>query len=147
MSSTKNITDEECIAFGMIPELVGRISTKITTNQLTDAEYMEIIRNSHSRVSVIVDTFKDLGVDLQNLISDEEILELIKLSKSNKTGVRWALSQIEGKMLESIRETGVDMTKYTTKNAPIPVDEWLNKHQNDIDKSERGAGKDDEFFF
>lgn len=124
----QDITDEEYIDFGVLPELVGRVAMKVTTNQLSDEEYIQIIHNQYSRVSTIINAFKEFGVDLSGLINDDEVRELIKRSKSNKTGVRWVSTQIENKILESIRENGVG-------------------HLIEIQDNIRSNNKEDEFFF
>lgn len=151
LSSVQTITDEEYIDFGVLPELVGRIATKVTTNQLSDEEYIQIIHNPHSRVSTIANIFREFGIDLSNLINDDEMLSLIKRSKSNKTGVRWVSSQIESRMLHVIREKGVDITKLTPNEPkaakPIPIDEWMRKQSNPNHNASTESNKEDEFFF
>lgn len=122
------ITDEEYIESGVIPELIGRVSMKCTTNQLTDDEYIKIIHNAHSRVTMIAEIMKTYNIDMTDIISEEEMRELIKSSKSNKTGVRWVSAQIENRMFEFLRETGVGDIRL-------------------IEKTEPEKAKEDEFFF
>jgi ATP-dependent protease Clp ATPase subunit len=104
------ITDDDYIQYGVITEIVGRVSTKTVTNELTDDDYIAIIRNPHSRVSIMKKSLLSAGVDVPK-ITDEEIKELIKTTKTNKTGVRWVSSQIETKMLEGLRKNGIGKPK------------------------------------
>ena len=147
-NGTTMITDEEYIDFGVLPELVGRVATKVTTNQLSDEEYIKIIHNPYSRVSVIANTFKDFGIDLCDSIKNDEMLDLIKRSKSNKTGVRWVSAQIESKMLETIRSLGVaNIVTYTQNEERSIISDWMKKQSQSEDYDKNKANKEDEFFF
>ena len=101
---------------------------KCTTNQLSDDEYIKIIKNEHSRVALITQIMKTYNIDMSDIISEEEMRELIKSSKSNKTGVRWVSAQIENRMFEFLRENGVGDIRI-------------------IEKTEPEKAKEDEFFF
>lgn len=100
-------TDEDFIAYGIMPEIVGRIAIKCATNPLPDEAYLDIIRGPHSRVTQIARILERYGVEVADLISDEELKKMIATSKSNKTGVRWVSAQVESRMLEAIREKGL----------------------------------------
>ena len=101
------IADEDFIRFGMIPELLGRVSKKVVTNDLSDQNYLEILKNPHGRVSTLLDVLHNCGVERELMISDEEILEMVNRSKENRTGFRWVSAQVENHILEAIRESGV----------------------------------------
>lgn len=94
------ITDEDLIAFGVMPEIAGRISDKCTTNKLTASQYLEIIRNRFSRVNVLIQELEMLGIKAEDTITDERIIQLAEQSQSNMMGVRWVSSQIETELLE-----------------------------------------------
>lgn len=108
------ITDEEYIEFGIMPELVGRIAVKCWTRPLSDEDYLRILKNKYSRVSMIKETLIEYGIDPSDAISDDEIGALIKTSKNNRTGVRWVSSMVEGRMLEYLRK--VDMREKFQKD-------------------------------
>ena len=108
LNSTK-LSDEDLIEFGVIPELVGRISKKCTAKTLSDDDYIKIIKNSNSRVSKLLDVLRQYGAHVEGFISDNEILQLIQTSKSNRTGVRWVSAQIEERILMQINEQGLKM--------------------------------------
>lgn len=101
------ISDEDLIAFGVMPEILGRISVKVVTNDLTDEDYLQILKNSHSRVSKLLDVLKLCGIEEAQVLSDEEILNLISRSKNNRTGFRWVSAQVENRILDVIRTIGV----------------------------------------
>ena len=103
------ISDEELIAFGVLPELLGRVSVKVVTNDLTDQDYLKILKNPHGRVSKLLEVLNAYGANVEQMLSDDEILELIERSKNNRTGFRWVSSQVESHILEAIRTIGVTM--------------------------------------
>lgn len=144
-SNDKNITDEEYIEFGVLPELIGRVAIKVTTNQLTDDEYIQIIHNPHSRVSTIINILKEFGVDPSRLLNDDEMKGLIQRSRSNKTGVRWVSAQIENKMLASIRDGGIGELMITDPEQQTL--QPINEQSKIGNEAVNGNDKEDEFFF
>ena len=110
------ITDEDLIKFGVLPELVGRISDKCTVNKLTAQQYLEIIKNQHSRVSVLVKELEKLGIDAAKAIDDDKIIQLAEKSQSNMLGVRWVSSQIENMLLDLLVTADL-----RDKFEPIPI--------------------------
>ena len=96
------ITDEDLVEHGIMPELVGRIGDKCTTNVLSAEQYLEIIRNSNSKISTLLDVINGLGIETQSLLSDEKILELARESQSTLLGVRWVISRVESILLDAI---------------------------------------------
>lgn len=100
-------TDEDFIRFGMMPELLGRIAVKCATKALDAAAYLDILRGPHSRVALIEQVLKQYGIHIHDVISDEEILNLVETSRNNRTGVRWVSAQVENRLLEAIREQGL----------------------------------------
>lgn len=94
------ITDEDLIEFGVLPEIVGRISAKCTTNKLDAQQYLSIIRNQYSNVNVMIKELERLGIDATKAVNDDKIIELAERSQANMTGVRWVSAQIESELLE-----------------------------------------------
>lgn len=105
--TSRALTDEDYIAFGIMPEVVGRIAVKVSTNPLDEDAYLNIICNRHSRVSVIENVLRRYGIRFADVISQEELRELIRASQTNRTGVRWVSAQVETRLLEAIRERGL----------------------------------------
>ena len=101
------ITDEELIGYGMMPEIVGRISIKVTTNDLTDEDYLAILQNSHGRVASLLRVLSSYGVNAENILNKEFVTELIEKSRKNRTGFRWVSAQVENRILETIRDGGI----------------------------------------
>lgn len=112
------ITDDEYIDYGVVAEIVGRVSTKTVTRELTDDDYINIIYNPNSRVMAMKQSLKHAGIVVPE-ISNEEILELINTTKRNKTGVRWVSAQIENKILQNIRKTGMGAKKKKEEEASL----------------------------
>lgn len=101
------LTDEDFISYGIMPEVVGRIATKCTTQALDDTAYLQILRGPHSRVAAIEQVLAQYGIQTEDVIPQEELLALIAQSKNNRTGVRWVCSQVENRLLSAIREQGL----------------------------------------
>lgn len=101
------LTDEDFIRFGMMPELLGRIAVKCATKALDAKTYLDILRGPHSRVALIEQVLEQYGIHIQNVISDEEILNLVETSRNNRTGVRWVSAQVENRLLDAIRQKGL----------------------------------------
>ena len=105
--SCSRFTDEDFIAYGIMPEIIGRIATRSFTKALDEKAYLDIIYAPHSRVSQIQQVLEQYGIQASAVISAEEIQHLVASSKNNKTGVRWVCAQVETQLLEAIRTQGL----------------------------------------
>ena len=105
------INDEDLIKFGVLPELLGRIAVKVVTNDLSNEDYLQILKNPHGRVATLLEVLLACGIQVEQIVSDEEILEMIEKSKGNRTGFRWVSAQVENRILEAIRIDGVMMNE------------------------------------
>lgn len=101
------LTDEDFIDYGIMPEIMGRIATRCSTSPLTEQTYLDIIRGPHSRVHLLEQILKSYGVPVSDVISREELQKLVSHSKSSRTGVRWVCAQVENRLLDAIREQGL----------------------------------------
>ena len=101
------LENEDFIAYGVMPELMGRIAVRCEAKQLSEQAYLDIIWGPHSRVTQLSKVLSLYGVDVAGEVTDEEILELIAQSKHCRTGVRWVATQVENRILERIREKGL----------------------------------------
>ena len=101
-TKTIEITDEDLIAYGVITELVGRISDKCTTNKLTVEQYIQIVKNENSKVSQLMRELEQLGVETDDILNDDLISDLVEKSQTNLLGVRWVSSQIENLLLKQL---------------------------------------------
>lgn len=101
------ITDEDLIEFGMMPELVGRIASKVTTNDLTNEDYIRILKNPHSRLSSLMEVLQQYDICVDDIFNKENIAALIDKSKANRTGFRWVSAQVENLLLTSFHEQGL----------------------------------------
>lgn len=105
----EQLTDEDFIAYGILPEIVGRIAVKCQARYLTDSAYLDIVRGPHSRVGQLSSVLQSYGVAVADVISTQALAELISVSKANHTGVRWVSAQVESRLLEAIFQQGVRM--------------------------------------
>lgn len=106
-ASVGGLTDEDFIAYGIMPEIVGRIAIKCASEPLPDSAYVDIIQGPHSRVAQLSQVLRGYGIEAEDVISRQELLELVASSKSNQTGVRWVSAQVENRLLEAIYEQGL----------------------------------------
>ena len=106
-AQSEALENEDFIAYGVMPELMGRIAVRCEARQLSDQVYLDIIRGPHSRVTQLSSVLAQYGVNVSGIISDGEILSLIAQSKHCRTGVRWVAAQVENRILERIREDGL----------------------------------------
>lgn len=105
--TSEAFSDADFIRYGIMPEIVGRIATKCSVIELNERAYLQILQNPNSRVSKIEKVLKGYGTKMTDVLSNEELCKLISASKSNRTGVRWVSAQVEGRLLDAIRERGI----------------------------------------
>lgn len=101
------ITDEDLIRYGVMPELVGRVAAKCTVAELDEQAYLQILRSPHSRVTQIEKVLSCYGAQTGDVLTEEDLRQLIAASKRNRTGVRWVSAQVEARLLAAIRENGL----------------------------------------
>jgi ATP-dependent Clp protease ATP-binding subunit ClpX len=140
----RTIQDAEYISFGVLPELIGRIAIKVTTNHLTDQQYVDIVRSPHSRLTKIIAILKEFGLPIEDGLTDEELKALIATSKANRTGVRWVSSQAESAVLAKLHAIGV---KFELEQREETGEEDLGKTAQEPKEDNPIVRQDDEFFF
>lgn len=99
------LSEEDYIRFGMLTELVGRISSKVEINELDVNEMVQIARNKHSRVSVLLKNLSNGGMKMTLL--DDQIKAAAERSQKLATGARGMLAMLEDEILSGIFETGI----------------------------------------
>lgn len=123
-SKKTDITDEDLMEYGVMPELVGRISDRCTTNKLKKEQYLQIVKNKNSKIGTLIRELENFWIDTKDVVKDEEILKLADQSEVNMLGVRWVVSQVENKLMQllekadlrSIFETNRKKKGATTKS-------------------------------
>lgn len=101
------ITRSDLLQYGVINELMGRISVVCNTKPMTKEQCFNIVRNSKSRVTDIAGLLESHGIDPWKDLPDEAIIEMIESADIGQFGVRGVLSRIETIMLRSIHEKGL----------------------------------------
>ena len=114
--NTLLLSEEDYINFGMLTELVGRISSTVEINELGIDEMVQIAKNQHSRVSVLLKNLSNGGKNMT--LSDEQIKAAAERSQKLSTGARGMLAMLEDEILSGIFETGIgnDNTRKTDKD-------------------------------
>jgi len=92
----RDLTREDFIQNGMIPELIGRFPVIVPMNELTYESFLKILKNENSVLSNNINFFEKNGV---KLTVDETVLsEIAKIASKQKFGAR-SLDEIVDKTL------------------------------------------------
>ena len=95
----KEISPEDLVKFGLIPEFIGRLPIITTLNNLSVADLKRILTEpKNSIVRQNIATFKLDGIDL--IFTDDAINEIAEVAFRQKTGARGLRSIIENLMLD-----------------------------------------------
>lgn len=92
--SIKNVTSDDLVRFGMIPELIGRFTTTVTLTSLTVDELIEVLINVKNS---FIDQYQFLfSVDNVELsFTDQAIKQIAQNCIDMKTGARGLQTEIE----------------------------------------------------
>ena len=105
----KQVTPQDLIKYGIIPEFVGRVPITVTLDLLDEAALVRILTEPKNSV---VKQYKKLfeldGVELE--FSDEALSEIAKEAMERKTGARGLRSIIEKATLDTMYEIPSDDT-------------------------------------
>lgn len=83
----KNVTSEDLAKFGVMPEMIGRISSRIALNNLEEKDLIRILK--YGKDSVLEDYIKlyeSAGIKLT--VTDEELHKIAALALKQGTGAR-----------------------------------------------------------
>lgn len=96
--------EAEFIRYGVLPEIMSRISVCCTARLLNVGVYREMIFLPTSRVSMLLKVLQSQGIPAKSAISDRELMALIVRSMKDHTGARWVSAQVEKRILDSLRD-------------------------------------------
>lgn len=121
-----DIRSEDMVAFGMIPELVGRFPTMTHTNDLTEEDLVKIL--TEPRNAVLKQYRKMFAVDGVKLtFSDDALKYVAKAALKHKTGARGLRRILDGILSDLMFEYGGnDSIKELTVTEDM-VSEIINK--------------------
>lgn len=111
------ITETDLLEYGVIPELLGRISVITNTKPIGVEQCLKIVRNSKSGLAEIAELLETYGINAWKDLPDKVIIEMIKNSDIEKFGVRTVLSKMETVMLQGIRENGLTILANSVEHA------------------------------
>jgi ATP-dependent Clp protease ATP-binding subunit ClpX len=93
------VEPQDLIDFGIIPELVGRISLFVPFEELSREQLVKILKETeNSLISQFVELFKEEDINL--IFKDKAIDIIADLAKKRKLGARGLLSILEDKLLD-----------------------------------------------
>lgn len=96
----KNVTTEDLVQFGLIPELIGRIPSVVSLEELTEEAMVEILtKPKNSLVNQYKEMFKYDGIELE--FTQEALKNIAKETMKRKTGARG----LRGIMEEILKES------------------------------------------
>jgi endopeptidase Clp ATP-binding regulatory subunit ClpX len=88
------VTEQDVLDFGIIPEMLGRLPIITSTIELTEDQLVEIlVKPRNSIVKQVQALFKMDGVDLE--FDPESLIEIAKRAKEKPTGARALRSLVE----------------------------------------------------
>lgn len=121
----KEISPEDLVKFGLIPEFIGRLPIITTLNNLKIDDLKRILTEpKNSIIKQYIATFKLDGVKLT--FTDEAIEEIAKVAFEQKTGARGLRSIIENLMLN----ISFDIPSITGAEEVIVDKECVQNHTN-----------------
>lgn len=103
---SKELTMEDIIEFGMMPEFAGRIQSVINLSPMSQEDYIELLNMDD--FGPIQRLEKDYGVNLS--ICDETRLKIAQEAYRSKLGVRGMENQIRNMIDESLFENHEQLT-------------------------------------
>ena len=119
-----NITQQDLITYGLIPELVGRLPNLVTLDELTESDMVQIL--NESKASVIPQVKKLLEFDeIELSFESQYIKDIAKMASKSKTGARGLKSIVENSLhnimfrAPKLKENGVKnvfFKQYPTKS-------------------------------
>ncbi|MCR4673286.1 MAG: ATP-dependent Clp protease ATP-binding subunit ClpX [Lachnospiraceae bacterium] len=123
----QQVTPQDLVKYGLIPELVGRVPVSVSLNQLTEEDLVRVLTEPKT---AIIKQFKALfeldGVEL--VFEDEAVHEIAKLSSQRNMGARGLRAIVENILMDIMFELPSDktvkkctVTKDTVDGAAGPV--------------------------
>jgi ATP-dependent Clp protease ATP-binding subunit ClpX len=102
------VTEQDVLDFGIIPEMLGRLPIITSTIELTEEQLVEIlVKPKNSIVKQIQALFKMDGIEIE--FDPESLVEIAKKAKQKPTGAR---------ALRSIVESTIRKISYEAPNNP-----------------------------
>ncbi len=99
----KDVTTEDLVKFGLIPELVGRLPVVISLNELNEDDMMKVLKEpKNSLVKQYQKLFEYDNVSLE--IEDEALRIIVRKAIEQKTGARGLRRLLEIVMLDMMYE-------------------------------------------
>lgn len=100
---TGNVTSDDLIQFGMIPELIGRLPIISTLNELDEKALVRVLTEPQNALAKqYQQLFKMDGCELE--FDGDALKEIVSLAKNEKTGARALRSVVEKVMLDVMFE-------------------------------------------
>ncbi|MFH1023022.1 MAG: ATP-dependent Clp protease ATP-binding subunit ClpX [Planctomycetota bacterium] len=97
------VSNEDLVKYGMIPEFIGRLPVTAPLHPLSDAELVVILQKPRNALlKQYVRLFEMEGCSLE--FAEPALLEIVRLTREKKTGARALRSVVEGFMLDIMYE-------------------------------------------
>ena len=135
----KNITPEDLIKFGLIPEFIGRLPVVSFLNPLSEDDLVRILKEPKN--SIIKQYQWNMAVENVRLNIDESaIREVARLAYKHKTGARGLRSILEKVMLDIMSDIPSDKTVREV----IITDKVIREEEKPILKRTKKSVRDSE---
>ena len=118
----KNITTEDLVKYGLIPELIGRLPVIATLEELKEEELLRILKEPKN--SLTKQYKKLFKYDNINLNIDDSVLKIIvKKAMEEKTGARGLRALFERVMLDAMYDLPSSDNKENSENRNFELTE------------------------
>ena len=95
------VTSEDLVKFGLIPEFIGRVPVTVTLDLLTEKDLVRILTEPKNALVKQYEKLFDLdGVELE--FDEDAVLELAKQAEMKKTGARGLRAIMENSLMETM---------------------------------------------
>jgi ATP-dependent Clp protease ATP-binding subunit ClpX len=135
------LTHDDLLKYGLIPEFVGRLPVSVSLNHLSRPELIKILTEPKNAVVKQYQKFFDLD-DVELVFTDDALEATAKQAEERKTGARGLRTTIEQVLLEvmyeipsleNVRKCVVDANVIVNRTRPILL--TVNDHPIDYAKS------------
>ena len=134
--SYKDITREDIVANGLIPELVARFSLLVQMNELNYESFVRILKSKNNTINLNKNFLQNIGVEL--VLDDNVIESIAKIAEKNNYGARGLDEIIERILSVASFEIAINPDKYSkliiTEDTIMDNSKYVLIEKNDVKK-------------
>lgn len=139
------ITEEQLLNAGHLPELIGRFSRIVNLKQLTEEDVINILKYGDNQLNTFKEYFKSEGISL--IATDNYynyLSKMVDLKQLGFRGVNKLVTKDVDSILASYKNINASTVKLDANNEKVLI-EYINKDNTLIHSTERDIGKNISF--